>query len=135
MILRVTETVPENSVAGSAYLLFYIRRTKDGNELGGSKLQEIIRESRQEYDLRVKNIYDEQMKLYETNKTDNEEDMSDDLVESIDDVQGPEYSNRSLEVGHIETRDCGDEDDNDDGERTNSGRRKLRLLKKSTGGI
>lgn len=127
---RVTETVPENSVAGSAYLLFYIRRTKDGNELGGSKLQEIIRESRQEYDLRVKNIYDEQMKLYETNKTDNEEDMSDDLVESIDDVQGPEYSNRSLEVGHIETRDCGDEDDNDDGERTNSGRRKLRLLKK-----
>ena len=28
---RVTETAPENSIAGSAYLLFYIRRHKDGN--------------------------------------------------------------------------------------------------------
>ena len=124
---RVTETVPENSIAGSAYLLFYIRRPKDGDELGGPKLQEIIKISRQGYDQRIKKIYDEQMKLYEVNKTDEEEDMCDDVIE---DVQVPEYSNRSLEVGHIKTQDCDDEDDNDDGERTNSGRRKLRLLKK-----
>ncbi|EJS43200.1 ubp12p [Saccharomyces arboricola H-6] len=127
---RVTETVPENSVAGSAYLLFYIRRSKDSNELGSTELQEIIKESRQGYDQRVKKIYDEQMKLYETNKTDNEEDIPDDTAECKEDVQAPEYSNRSLEVGHIETHDCGDEYNNDDGERTNSGRRKLRLLKK-----
>lgn len=71
------------------------------------------------------------MKLYEFNKTDEEEDVSDDMIECKEDVQAPEYSNRSLEVGHIETQDCNDEDDNDDGERINSGRRKLRLLKKS----
>lgn len=123
---RVTETAPENSIAGSAYLLFYIRRPKDGNVLGSSKLQEIIKKSRQGYDERIKKIYDEQMKLYEVNKTDEEEDISDDMIECNEDEQAPEYSNRSLEVGHIETQDC----DNDDGERTNSGRRKLRLLKK-----
>ena len=127
---RVTETAPENSIAGSAYLLFYIRRHKDGNGLGSSKLQEIIQKSRHGYDERIKKIYDEQMKLYEFNKTDEEEDVSDDMIECNEDVQAPEYSNRSLEVGHIETQDCNDEDDNDDGERTNSGRRKLRLLKK-----
>ncbi|KAJ1052308.1 hypothetical protein FZC28_6671g2319 [Saccharomyces cerevisiae] len=127
---RVTETAPENSIAGSAYLLFYIRRHKDGNGLGSSKLQEIIQKSRHGYDERIKKIYVEQMKLYEFNKTDEEEDVSDDMIECNEDVQAPEYSNRSLEVGYIETQDCNDEDDNDDGERTNSGRRKLRLLKK-----
>ncbi|CAI4043458.1 putative ubiquitin-specific protease UBP12 SKDI_10G0240 [Saccharomyces kudriavzevii IFO 1802] len=127
---RVTETVPENSISGSAYLLFYIRRAKDGNELGSHELQEIIRKSREAYDQRIKKIYDEQMKLYETNKTDDEDDISDDMIECNEETLAPEYSNRSLEVGNVVTHDCDDEGDNDDGERTNSGRRKLRLLKK-----
>ncbi|QLQ78805.1 hypothetical protein HG537_0B01530 [Torulaspora globosa] len=73
---RVTETDPQHSIAGSAYLLFYMRRTENG-KLGGEKLQAVLNESRREHDFKMQQMQEQQNALYVINKTD-EEDETDD---------------------------------------------------------
>lgn len=148
---RVTETTPERSIAGSAYLLFYLRRTESGR-LGGSKLQEIILKSRKEYKLKIEEMNERQKLLYETNKTDTEDiletdDDEDDAeetemkvahVENAEGISGStssnenpgstrstDYSIESLEVGRLDQNELTEENEN------NIGRRKLRLLNKT----
>lgn len=145
---RVTEAKPESSVAGSAYLLFYLRRTTDGN-LGSEKLQHVISQSRKEHDFKVQQMLEQQKMIYATNKTD-EEDLTDDddadeeqvndgtLIrdcydkeenrgssnENLDPARSTDYSIASLEVGL-------EDSDSNDGPDDNLGRRKLRLLNKT----
>ena len=71
---HVTKTVPEESIAGAAYLLFYLRRPV-GEEFpgyGSDKLREILKESREKHDLGIVKLYEVQEELYETNKSDGE---------------------------------------------------------------
>lgn len=149
---RVTETVAENSITGAAYLLFYLRRSCP-ESLKNSRLGEIVKQSRIEYDLAIKEIHEKQRVIYETNKTDDEEeeDLEDVTDEEIDadtttkrsssngkEKEGvdltrndgssgtrrsSDYSNESLEVGKMEIDDPITDE-------TNAGRKKLRLIKK-----
>lgn len=143
---RVTETDPQRSVAGSAYLLFYIRRTERG-KLGGEKLQTVLNESRKEHDNKIQQIQEQQTLLYATNKTD-EEDLTEDETDdekSVSDgskdnaftdaccsaptdfdttaksvsLKPTDYSVASLEVGL-------EDGENAEGQENNLGRRKLR---------
>lgn len=153
---RVTETAPEHSIAGSAYLLFYRRRTVDGR-CGTNNLQELIRRSRSDYDERIKRMYARQRLLYESNKTDieeladteensadidptKEEEAPNDRAESSEpngdsssshensaSARSMDYSVRSLEVGRVQPSEALDENE------SNMGRRKLRLLNKTYG--
>ncbi|QLL31292.1 hypothetical protein HG536_0B01550 [Torulaspora globosa] len=80
---RVTETDPQHSIAGSAYLLFYLRRTGNG-KVGGEKLQAVLNESRREHDLKMQKMQEQQYALYVTNKTDEEEETDDESNASDD---------------------------------------------------
>lgn len=145
---RVSETVPERSVAGSAYLLFYMRRDENGT-VSHEKLHEIIEESRTEYNVKFDEVKKRQAILYESNKTDAEDisdvdDESDSALDNnmaIDDSTKPkkmnnqieeqssssrstDYSLESLEVGSSKP------DNSEESIEYNSGRRKLRLIKK-----
>ncbi|KAG0672476.1 CSN-associated deubiquitinating enzyme Ubp12 [Maudiozyma exigua] len=73
---HVTSTVPEESIAGSAYLLFYLRRPvgQDFPGYGSERLREIINESREKHDQRIERLYVVQEELYESNKSESEED-------------------------------------------------------------
>lgn len=148
---RVTETDPEHSIAGSAYLLFYLRRTESG-KLGGEKLQSILEDSRKENDLKIQQMKEQQEAIYATNKTDDEDltdeesnntdaslDASNDgdlangydhkqvTLENKNDIQmfrPVDYSIASLEVGLEDSETC-------EVPESNLGRRKLRLLNKT----
>lgn len=150
---RVTETSPERSIASSAYLLFYMRRTADG-KCGTQDLQELIRKSRENYDYGIKQMYDRQKLLFESNKTDSEElvemdEQSSNMTAprdgtSLDDrgdspeangspsshdnsvsARSADYSVRSLEVGRLQPTESLEENE------SNMGRRKLRILNKT----
>lgn len=157
---RVTVTKPEQSIAGSAYLLFYLRRNKS-QKLGSQRLQEIIEQSRKEYNFKIEEMKERQRYLYETNKTDsdgetqsgdessdvdvNVEDYNENKIGMIENcreqnaetntgsissndnlgsTRSTDYSIESLEVGRADqTEYC-------DGNESNTGRRKLRLINK-----
>lgn len=149
---RVMETTPERSIASSAYLLFYKRRTEDG-KCGTKDLQNLIDQSRKNYDDRIREMYDRQRLLYESNKTDSEEvaDIEEpnkmdrhgedasledkgDISEANDSpsshensvsAKSADYSVRSLEVGRLQPTESSDENE------TNLSRRKLRILDKT----
>lgn len=150
---RVTETSPERGIASSAYLLFYMRRTTDG-KCGTKELQELIRKSRKNYDYGIKQMYDRQKLLFESNKTDSEElvemdEQSSNMTAprdgtSLDDrgdsleangspsshensvsARSADYSVRSLEVGRLQPTESLEENE------SNMGRRKLRILNKT----
>lgn len=138
---RVSETRPESSVAGSAYLLFYVRQTESGS-LGSERLQKIILQSRKEHEFKIQQMFEQQKAIYATNKTDEEDftDSNDDEEQKSDaeegeanmnnsnEILGPsrstDYSIASLEVGMEESDGNGGPDDN-------LSRRKLRLLNKT----
>lgn len=167
---RVSPTDPNQSIAGSAYLLFYARRGCSLSEKSDSKLASIIRDSRIAYDEQWKKITSVQNDVLEDlqendldndnwrvnkspnlessgsndNSSDKDEIMSDNRAgstESTDsEIYSPipvgrredynedddssrkstDYSTESLEVGNLDLNEGGE----------NSGRRKLRLLKK-----
>ncbi|EDO18549.1 hypothetical protein Kpol_2001p54 [Vanderwaltozyma polyspora DSM 70294] len=140
---RVTETVPERSIAGSAYLLFYMRRSD--NTVGGEELKNLILKARSEFNLKLQEFSKRQESLFLTNQTDEEdtsgeEDNEDDtdsrlnLNEAdksdfpVEDQSGSsrstDYSIESMEVGYSKANEV----DNTNGD--NSGRRKLRMLNK-----
>ncbi|CDO92811.1 unnamed protein product [Kluyveromyces dobzhanskii CBS 2104] len=73
---RVSETSPENSVAGSAYLLFYRRRVPNNQILGNSKLREIINVSRKEYEQKENEFKESLESLYSITHTDTENEVS-----------------------------------------------------------
>ena len=143
---RVTETKPESSIAGSAYLLFYLRRTESG-KIGSERLQSIILQSRKEHDFKIQQMLEQQKTIYATNKSD-EEDLaeddeddqkgisggSDDCIdheanrsssnENLLQSRSTDYSIASLEVGK-------EDSDSNEAPDDNLGRRKLRLLNKT----
>ncbi|AMD19586.1 HCL565Wp [Eremothecium sinecaudum] len=71
---RVTETIPERSIAGSAYLLFYRRQTVS-DYLGGEKLSVLINDARKKHDEKIKQFNDAALALYEDSKTDDEDEI------------------------------------------------------------
>ncbi|CCE61337.1 hypothetical protein TPHA_0A02540 [Tetrapisispora phaffii CBS 4417] len=154
---RVSETVPERSVAGSAYLLFYMRRTSDGN-VGGEKLNAAIRKGREEWEAQYTAFQAKQNEIYSINKTDDdlssEEESDNENIQNDDDSNARDdkrndmsikvvnsgsmpleqtklrdYNIKSLEVGSNKSFD--DNVSKIDVIENNSGRRKLRLLKKN----
>ncbi|AAS53998.2 AFR627Cp [Eremothecium gossypii ATCC 10895] len=70
---RVSETLPERSIAGSAYLLFYRRRVESGY-LGTERLSQIILESRQKHEQVLKKFSEAVIDLYSESKSDDEEE-------------------------------------------------------------
>ncbi|GAV53476.1 hypothetical protein ZYGR_0AI07600 [Zygosaccharomyces rouxii] len=150
---RVTETSPERGIASSAYLLFYMRRTADG-KCGTQDLQKLIQKSRKNYDDRIRQMYERQRLLFESNQTDSEEladiegqsskleapkeepcleergdspeaNGSSSSHENSLSARSADYSVRSLEVGRLQPTEPLDENEN------NMSRRKLRILNKT----
>lgn len=152
---HVTTTVPEESIAGAAYLLFYLRRPV-GQEFpgyGSERLREIIKESREKHDLGIEKLYEVQEELYESNKSEEEEEEeetgSDNDSHSSDsenhqdeevyssgshsdtnmsDIEATNDTNYSHEPSgqNIMKLDTMDEERNDD---INSDRKRIRLIK------
>ncbi|CAR27483.1 hypothetical protein ZYGR_0I07580 [Zygosaccharomyces rouxii] len=100
---RVTETTPERGIASSAYLLFYVRRTADG-KCGTHELQELIQKSRKNYDDRIRQMYDRQRMLFESNKTDSEEIA--DIEEDSSKIEQPREEDTP--DGRVDSGDSGD---------------------------
>ncbi|AQZ14147.1 UBP12 (YJL197W) [Zygosaccharomyces parabailii] len=146
---RVTETSPEQRVASSAYLLFYIRRTKDG-KIGNNQLQGIITKGREQHILSVQEMHARQRLIYDTNKTDSEEEVENEDAGGLEEdnsedkrdnsepnaesggshensisARSTDYSVKSLEVGRLQPSESFD------GSENNMSRRKLRLLNKT----
>ncbi|SSD60895.1 uncharacterized protein SCODWIG_02656 [Saccharomycodes ludwigii] len=72
---RVTATSPEQSVSGSAYLLFYRRRTTKENEaIGGANLKKIIEINRLKNLEAMEEFEEQQLTQFEMCKTDDEDD-------------------------------------------------------------
>ncbi|GMM54949.1 putative ubiquitin-specific protease [Maudiozyma humilis] len=73
---RVTRAVPEDSISGAAYLLFYQRRANKDSDPSAShtKLQRILDESRKEHADRLALLQEKQDQLYEENATEDEMD-------------------------------------------------------------
>lgn len=141
---RVSKTDPEKSISGAAYLLFYRRRTEKG-DLGGENLTQIIRSSREQHDLKIKELNERQAQFYEDNKSESEDEAikedhknsqcekdldekeissapNDDKMHITRPSKDLDYSINSLEVGdHIK----------DSNTEENAARRKLRLLNKT----
>ncbi|KAM3161521.1 Ubiquitinyl hydrolase 1 [Lachancea thermotolerans] len=125
---RVSETDPETSVSGAAYLLFYRRRV-EGPDVGTQRLKNLLASSRQQHQLKLKEFNDRQVDFYQENHSEPEEelDAQHDFLEaseaeSKEGAQENEICNvASLEVGHANSSASCEE---------NAGRRKLRLLHK-----
>ena len=76
---RVSEAVPEASIAGSAYMLFYMRRKSSGEtHYGKPNIQKVVMEARRQHELRNARLYELQQQLYEISKTDDEDEGEDD---------------------------------------------------------
>lgn len=71
---RVTETSPENSVAGSAYLLFYKRRSSTVKVEKNEKLRDIIETSRKSFEQKQAELHKKVDALYEIAHSDTEDD-------------------------------------------------------------
>lgn len=73
---RVTRAVPEDSISGAAYLLFYQRRSNDSVTMDEphTKLQRILEVSRKEHADRLSSLHHVQDELYEENATEPEVD-------------------------------------------------------------
>lgn len=153
---RVTETSPEQSVASSAYLLFYIRRTEDGN-IGSKHLQDIIAKGRKEHDLNLERIHERQRLIYDTNKTDDEDSADDEDDEDNEKIEATKYDYTSEEKRESSEPNLGSASSHEnslsarstdysvkslevgrlqpsetfDGSENNMSRRKLRLLNKT----
>ncbi|CCD23082.1 putative ubiquitin-specific protease UBP12 NDAI_0B00480 [Naumovozyma dairenensis CBS 421] len=69
---RVSVTAPEKSIAGSAYLLFYVRRNSHENVVETS-LQETIKEAREAHQRKILALEERQKIIYEDNKSDMED--------------------------------------------------------------
>ncbi|CCK69329.1 putative ubiquitin-specific protease UBP12 KNAG_0C02180 [Huiozyma naganishii CBS 8797] len=65
---RVSKTSPEKSIAGSAYLLFYLRRGSLNN-IDSKRLKDIIDTSRSEHEIQIQTLYTKQEELYEVNES------------------------------------------------------------------
>ncbi|KAL6947291.1 hypothetical protein ACO0QE_002171 [Hanseniaspora vineae] len=72
---RVSEADPKDSIAGSAYLLFYRRKTS--SFLGGETTRKLIEAGRKQAKEEHDNFMKTQMKLYETTRSDLEGDFED----------------------------------------------------------
>ena len=80
---RVSEAVPESSIAGSAYMLFYMRRTSSGEAYYGKPtIQKVVMEARRQHSLRNDRLYESQHQLYEVSKTDDEDESEDEDIGS-----------------------------------------------------
>lgn len=112
---RVSIANPENSIAGSAYLLFYLRR---GSLNKSSRIGAIIDETKMAYENQMKRIYTRQEYIYKSNQTDDENDSSGDEMDITEDegaleeerkeeneIQNGEEesinSSRAYEKGHL----------------------------------
>lgn len=96
---RVSVANPENSIAGSAYLLFYLRRDSLNKS---SKLKTIIDETRMTYENQMKEIYSRQESIYKTNQTDDENSSSSDEMDITDNEEvSEEKGDKNREV-HID---------------------------------
>lgn len=89
---RVNEVSPENSIAGSAYLLFYRRRTSGNQTLGNGKLRDIIDISRKEYEQKQDEFMTNVETLYAATHTDTESEASDSDRSSVDEEMDPDNS-------------------------------------------
>ncbi|CCH63060.1 hypothetical protein TBLA_0J00600 [Henningerozyma blattae CBS 6284] len=106
---RVSLADPQRSISGSAYLLFYVRRSSE-NPIKHQTLDKILEESRNKYSEELEELRAKQDLLYETNRTDTESESeseseletnsdSDSRTDS-DDLQtdaSPEEKNKLLE--------------------------------------
>ncbi|AET41431.1 putative ubiquitin-specific protease UBP12 Ecym_8140 [Eremothecium cymbalariae DBVPG len=155
---RVNETVPERSIAGSAYLLFYRRRT-ESNYVGSQYLCDIINKSRQKYDERMKQFNDAVLDLYTESRSDNEDESEHNQEQSLEDeetededkretvhlltladgrvdqrgsipIKGMISPNSDYSIASLEVGDGSRVSGNDEDNHNNS-RRKLRLLQKT----
>lgn len=102
---RVTETDPERSISGSAYLLFYARRTPDG-QLGNNRLKSLISEARNRYETEKNSVIEAQRRLYDENKTDDDESDMISLAVS-------EYNESSNVLSVSRSSSLGSDDQND----------------------
>lgn len=92
---RVSPAEPERSIAGSAYLLFYLRR---GSLNKPGKLEEIIEESRSQHQAQIHDIHMHQEAIYEENETEEVDKQSSDEMDITEDEQdngGRENSEQS----------------------------------------
>ncbi|CUS25114.1 LAQU0S27e00452g1_1 [Lachancea quebecensis] len=125
---RVSETSPETSVSGAAYLLFYRRRV-EGSGVGTQRLKDLLASSRRQHQLKLKEFNDRQVDFYHENHSEPEEDLEiqHSFLEASEkefegDVPNSSICNvASLEVGHANPSTSFEE---------NAGRRKLRLIHK-----
>ncbi|SMN19409.1 similar to Saccharomyces cerevisiae YJL197W UBP12 Ubiquitin carboxyl-terminal hydrolase [Maudiozyma saulgeensis] len=155
---HVTEAVPEDSIAGSAYLLFYLRRPINDDSqgdigYGSERLREILNESRSNHDTQLEQLNRVQAELYETNKTD-AEDMSEEEEKEEDEEEDMQYSNEDesssldenksgeesiqnstnesnpslSDVNKISENDNDEEEEEGDSDSTNSDRKRIRLI-------
>ena len=81
---RVSPAEPERSIAGSAYLLFYLRR---GSLNKPGKLEEIIEESRSQHQAQIHDIHMHQEAIYEENETEEVDKQSSDEMDITEDEQ------------------------------------------------
>lgn len=91
---RVSPAEPESSIAGSAYLLFYLRR---GSLKASSKLEEIIEESRSLHQKQVNEIYIHQEALFEENETEESEEADEQSSDEMD-ISGNEPEREEKEI-------------------------------------
>lgn len=99
---RVSPAEPESSIAGSAYLLFYLRR---GSLKTTSKLEEIIQESRSLHQKQVSEIYIHQDALFEENETDEAEEAEDQSSDEMDITENEQEREENEESGKSDSDD------------------------------
>lgn len=113
---RVSDSSPEKSISGAAYLLFYRKRSND--VLGGDKLIKLINESRVKAEAEKADKLKKQMEFYQENE-DGGDDEVDDAGDGDDCSEGDEELQDST-VGEGEGEgegegDYEDEDEDEDG--------------------
>lgn len=80
---RVTETSPINSINGSAYLLFYRRRTDVSGCLGDKRLKELIQESRRLRWEQHQAFLEKVEAAYRESQSEEENDQMEDIPSSV----------------------------------------------------
>lgn len=66
---------PSECITGAAYLLFYRKRTANGQLVGGGKVEELIKKGRTKYELRLKEMRSKLLAIKSQNDTYNEYEM------------------------------------------------------------
>ncbi|SCV00841.1 LAMI_0G07646g1_1 [Lachancea mirantina] len=122
---RVSETSPEQSVSGAAYLLCYRRRNPANKVCGGRHFEEIISHARRDNDLKLEEFNDRQKSFHLENLTEDEIDadnfdMEEESCQVKDDNLTSVSEGPALEINEVRRISLNEGDVN---------RKKLRLIR------